>query len=205
MLSSEERNWVSEQLPSPHLDPEPTDKDIARIAQALLQRRAEAEVRELVGEMRTTLHASKVAQELSWFQFAGPLPKGTEELAPVTLSDGTVKRRTARVLQEGESVKVLQAVVRPAYKVYLPKLEAFCKEHGLDPKAMHEVGMGTRKEHKGFIRCPWNLGVNGMLGQPWKDPSPPEAFDPEAPNPRTRKPKWVSVRPPEQPKPVEYR
>ena len=144
-MNNEERQYTIRQLGD-----NPTQADIARAAAALVQYRAEQEVRRVANDIISAAGSYERTKRLYWYPLLSPKP------APVKVRDA-------------EGVEMWQQPQRQQYKVRLSDLPAFCKENGLDLKAMTEVGEGIRKEHKGWLRAPFQGGQFEM-GKTYEEP-----------------------------------
>jgi hypothetical protein len=136
-------------------------KSIEDAAAALVQYRAEQEVRPIAQELERAATSQARTRRLYWYPFLSPKP------APVKVRDA-------------EGVQMWQQGQRQEYRVRLPDLEAFCAERGLDVQAMTAVGDGIRKEHKGWIRAPFQ-GGSTELGKTYEEPRKPKATQPQQP------------------------
>lgn len=181
-MNQENRQFILDQL---NANANPNEKEIARLAQELLHFQAEREVRAVVGQHQAHLAAMHAAQQHQWFPFLAPMPKGAKPT----------------VVSESDTGQMLLPPVRQSYKVRLVNLQAFCAEHHLDYAAMYQVGMGEQEEHRGWVRCPWSLGVAFEMGQPFKQPRP-VAVDPDD-LPRNGG-KRTYIQSPTQPEPITY-
>lgn len=132
--------------------PNPSDKEIRALALDLAISEYEAAIRSRLASRDRKLVEERLFGEYAYFVFVEP------EKAPVTIS-------------EGKAEVVMEKPPRQSYKVKNKDLSAFCKQFGLDVKAMHAVGMGERRDYKGWTR---GTGMGGQyeLGQPFRQPQP---------------------------------
>lgn len=129
-MTPEERSYICELL---NQNPDATEEEIERAAEALIRRRALEEVRDAVRFLGNQRGVAEVMRQYAYYPFASPV-------------------QPDNVLRETKDSKLIQPGVRQCYRVRLIDLEDFCREHRLDVRAMRELGEGQRKEHKGWVR-----------------------------------------------------
>lgn len=130
--------------------PNPSDTEVRALALELAIQEYEAAIRSRLARHDVSRFQAQLHADLSYFIFVAP-------------------QEPTRVISESSTVVEKELPPVKQYRVKQKHLAAFCKEFKLNEAAMHAVGMGTRKEWKGWTR--YNTPGQGyLLGEVYKDP-----------------------------------
>jgi hypothetical protein len=150
-------NHTEQQLVLHILGENPTEGQIHHAASALVQHRAEKEVRAVVSWMEMNREHAARTLDAQWYPFVAPIPRDAK---PVQVF-------------EGPNIVAVKEPKRQPYKVFLRDLDAFCKEKSLDKGKMIDLGEGRIESYKGWTRTAMaQLGQHGEAGYPYVAPQP---------------------------------